>query len=66
MNFNQGRRACSRRGGRLAHVYNGRENSAILRLLRRHPRGRVLWLGLNDKRREGRWVWNNNRRVGYR
>lgn len=62
LNFYQAKTVCARRGARLAIIRNGRQNAAVLRTLRGFPRGRVLWIGGSDRRREGRWLWENRGR----
>lgn len=67
MNFAQARKFCRQRRGRLALILNSRQNAAVLRLLRGKRQGRQLyWIGLNDIKRERRWVWNNGLRMRWK
>ena len=58
LNWHQARGACRRqwRGqGRLVTINSMRENN----WLAHHVRGKNTWIGGNDIRREGRWLWDN-------
>ncbi|XP_066910705.1 macrophage mannose receptor 1-like isoform X2 [Clytia hemisphaerica] len=58
VNYNDADAACHHIGGFLASVHSAAENKFISDEAKRRKLGNV-WIGGNDKSREGSWVWND-------
>lgn len=56
--FSDAQAYCVKNGGNLASVHNKEENAKVHELSKK-ANGQMVWIGANDRKKEGKWIWTD-------
>ena len=62
MAWDHAERFCQTHGGHLFHIANAADQQFFQNLLHLHAKDHPVWLGLNDKHQETKFVWVSGNR----
>jgi len=61
MNWNDAHAFCQNQGGNLASYRSQTELDKIVKYSNKYEPDNFYWVGANDKEREGRWIWTDDK-----
>ena len=54
---------CVLSGGHLVHIEDQQEQDFVTQFVKKYSPHKPIWLGLNDKKKEGVWRWTSGKYV---